>query len=112
MADAYDGTVFGNFDDNDTETDELICIEGGVVVVDLVWTAGTNTVVLQTSIDDGDTYVNAYDANGVQFTAAMATGNRHVRWELLGQPGQRFKLVPSAGSSADVDGRMARLKVV
>ena len=102
------GTISGS---SNTDSDELVLIEGGVVVVDYTWTAGSVTLPVETSLDGGTTYVPFTDATGIAISAAISTSNKHYRAEFIGQAGQRFRINPSGATSADVDYRMSVVKV-
>lgn len=104
--------ISGNISGSDnTDSDELVLQEGGVVVVDYTWTAGSVTLPVETSLDGGTTYVAFKDASGTVVSADIASGTPHYRAEFLGQAGQRFRINPSSATSADVDYRMSVVKV-
>jgi len=111
MAEEYT-RVSGNISGTDnTDSDELVLTEGGVVVVDYTWTAGSATLPVETSLDAGTTYVPFTDSNGTAITASISTSTKHYRAEFLGQAGQRFRINPSGATSADIDYRMSVVKV-
>lgn len=93
-------SVSGTFT-SDTESDTLECAAGGVLAVDLQRTAGTQTVSLQTSLD-GTNFAQFYDANGVAVSAAMSLSLPHRRFEILAKGSQKFKLVGTSASSANI----------
>lgn len=103
---AQRNTVSGTFTADGNS--EALGTGGGVVVADLVWTAGTLTVALQVSIDGGTTWVAAYDNNGIAISYAMSTSKRHARIEFAALAGTQYRLNGSSASSANVQYQLGR----
>lgn len=97
-----DKTVRGTFT-NTTDPDTFHMKRGGVFVADAQCNSGTLTLTLKVSLDGGNTFVTAYDVNGVAITKAMSTSAPHWHVEIVAQPGTYWFLDPSSASTPDVD---------
>ena len=68
---------------------------GGVYVFDAWRISGDLVLTLQSSYDDGTTFVNYYDKDGILQQATGSASLPHVHFEVLARKNQVFRVVSS-----------------
>lgn len=99
--------VSGTFT-TDTNSDTYTMPGGGVLVGELQRTGGTSTVKLQTSLDEGSTWVDATDNAGADISFDMSSSVEHRRFAIEAHAGSLYRLNASSGSSPSVLYRLGR----
>ena len=91
--------IYDTLSGTDQANLDLKVADAGTTAFDFVRTAGSIDVKVQISLDGGTTFVDAYDAGGVQLTVRLTSSRPHKRIEILSQSGTQYRVVSTDVSS-------------